>query len=255
MTAEAHKAAETALQLDPTVAAAFNALACVRGSHDWEWEESERLYREAIRLNPGYAIAHQWLGGDNLAVRGRLEEAHAELDIACRLDPLSGIIRESKGLAFLYERDYERALEVYREVLELDPYYYRIHSAIGRALAQSGRYAEAIHHLELARVRCGEPPNVLAVLGQTYAWQGKITEARAILSRLSQLAAQQPVSPASFALIHIGLGEKEQALNLLERALNERNWRVITLKVHPAYDPLRGEPRYQALLKKIGLSD
>ncbi len=250
----AKAAATRAIQLDPNLAEAYPSLAMIRSLFDWEWEEAEALYRKAIALNPGYATAHHWISVDLLAMLGRFQEAAAEIEIALGLDPLSSILYEGRAFIFLLQRDYEAALRGYREILEFDPTFYKAYTSMGRAYAQMGRYPEALSMLEKGRSLGGDIPNILAAMGQVFASAGDHAAARGILAQLAARSADRHVPSTSFAVVHLGLGENEQALDWLEKGCGQRELPLAALKVHPLYDPLRGTPRFQALLQRMRLA-
>ncbi len=249
----AKAAARRALELDPLLAEAYTPLAFLRSNYDWEWREAERLYRRAIEINPGCATARHWFGLDFLASLGRWDEAGEEVEIARRLDPLSAIILQGKGYLFFLRRQYEEAIRWYEELLELDPFFARAFSAIGRALTHLGRYAEAIEMYKKAESLLGQVPNVLGALGQTYGLAGMEDSARSALAELTELSQHCYVPATCFAVIHIGLGEYELALKLLNMGAERRDLSLAPLKVHPAYDSLRAHPGFQALLRRLGL--
>jgi len=249
----AETAARKALRIDPTLAEAHASLALIRSSYYWEWAEAEEHYLRAIDLNPGYATAHHWFSVDHLAMLGRMDEAMVEIEIAQQLDPLSPILREGRGFLFMLSRRYDEAIEEYRQMLELDCFFYKAFTAMGRAYTQKGMYEEAITMLQKGRSLSGDIPNILGALGQTYALASRPAEARRLFEELSELAKRRHVPSSCFALIHLGLGEKERALEWLEGGCQRRELPMVALKVHPAYDDLRGESRFQALLGKIGI--
>ena len=250
----AESAARKALELDPTLAEAHASLALILSNYHWKWAEAEEHYLRAIELNPGYATAHHWFSVDHLAVLGRMDEAREEIEIAQQLDPLSTIIREGKGFLLMLSGRYDEAIEEYRQMLELDSFFYKAFTAMGRAYTQKGMYGEAIAMLQKGRSLCGEIPNILGALGQTYGLAGRPADARRLLEELSELSAQRHVPCTCFALIHLGLGEKDEALQRLESGLKNHESPLVGLKVHPAYNDLRGEPRFHALLRHIGLA-
>jgi TolB-like protein/tetratricopeptide (TPR) repeat protein len=247
----ARSAAEKALALDPESGEAHVSLAFLKAQFDWQWAEAESLYRRAIVLNPGYSRAHHWFGGDFLAVLGRFDEALSEVRLARHLDPLSLMINESCGYVQMLRRDFTSALEEYQQVVALDPMFYRLYSSIGRVLNLMGRNGEAIAAYERARTLGGDAPRVLSGLGQTLAQAGFTWEARALLDQLHAMASQQWVSLACFAIVHLGLGEHDAALDYLEAACDKRELAVTSLIVHPLYDSLRSEPRFQRLLGRM----
>ncbi|MDQ2948500.1 MAG: tetratricopeptide repeat protein [Acidobacteriota bacterium] len=203
-------------------------------------------------MNPGYATARQWFGVDYLALLGRTEEAIAQVEIACQLDPLSAIILEGRAFLKLLSRDYDGALKCHLEELNLDPFFYKTHRSIGRVYTQQGKYDQAIEMFEKARKLNGDTPNVLGALGQACGLAGRKSEARRLVAQLTQLSATRYVPSTSFAIAHLGLGDKDRALDWLERVCDQRELPVTTLNVHPVYDPLRNEPAFQALLRRIG---
>ena len=247
----ARDAAEKALALDPNLAEAVTSLAFVRGCHDWEWEEAEKLYRRAIALNPSYATAHHWYGSDYLTALGRFDEAATELETAVALDPLSSIILDSRAYVSLVSRDYEDAERRHRHVVQHDPVFYKGWSALGRVYTQMGKFTEAEAMFQKARALAGDFPKILGGLGQMYGLAGRAEEARELLRKLESISRTQYVGPSAFALIHLGLGEREAALQWLERAVVEREQAVTWLKVHPAWDALRSEPRFQAIVERV----
>ncbi|MBV9505127.1 MAG: tetratricopeptide repeat protein [Acidobacteriia bacterium] len=251
---KARAAAARAIELDPNLAEAYPALALIRSQYEWQWEAAEMLYRKAIALNPGYSTPRHWLGTDHLANLGRMEEAAAEIEIALELDPLSSIIHEGRGYLHMLNREYEQAIYCYQKILEFDPNFYKAYSATGRALALMGRYKEALAMLEKARSLAGEVLSMLAAMGQVFALSGDTDSARGVLARLTARSREIYVPSTCFAMVHMGLGEREQALAWLEKGCEQRELTVASLKVHPVYDPLRPEPRFQALLRKLRLA-
>lgn len=248
---KAKAAAARAIALEPGLAEAHVSLAFIRGLYDREWEDAELLYQEAIALNPGYATAHHWLATDHYAMLGRFEEARAEIEIALQLDPLSGILREGQGFLLTVERRYEEALAAYRRIIQDDPSFYKAYTSAGRVYAQMGQYQEALDMLQKGRSLAGDVPNILAAMGQVSALAGDVPGARARLQELEEMAKQRYVPSTCFAIVNLGLGDKPRALEWLETACDQKELPLVALKVHPVYDPLRGEPRFEALLKRL----
>jgi len=250
---KARAAAERALELDPHSAEANVSLAFVRSLFEWRWEEAETLYRTAIALNPGYSRARHWFGLDFLGLLGRCQDALSEVRAAHDLDPLSMIIREGLGNVHMFCRDYPRAVSVHREVIDMDPGFYKGYSSLGRVFSLMGKYDLAIAALERARKLGGESPSILSALGGVLGLAGRTEEAHAMLQELTELSQTRWVPASRFAILHLGLGDHATALNFLETATDQRELPVTALKVHPLYDPLRSEPRFQRLLERIGL--
>ena len=248
---KAKAAAEAALALDPGLAEAYPSLAWVRSWYDWEWDDAEALYRKGIALNPGYAMVHHWLGTDLLAMLGRFDEAVAETDLAVDLDPLSSIIYDSRALVSIVRRDYEDAVRWCRRVLEFDPTFYKAYTTLGRTYALLGNYSEALAMLEKGREIAGDMNSILAAMGEVLARSGNAEAARAIRGGLAARAQTQYVPLTSFAILHIGLGEHEQALSCLERACERRDLPLVSINTHPVYDDLRGHPRFEGLLRRM----
>jgi len=251
---KARAAAERALELDPQSAEANVSLAFVLSSFEWRWKEAEVLYRTAIAANPGYSRARHWYGVDFLALLGRCEEGLAEVRAAYDLDPLSMIIREGVGYTHMICRDYPRAVAVYREITDMDPDFFKGYSSLGRVLSLMGKYDLALASLERSRQLGGDVPSILAATGEVLARIGRVEEARAFLQQLTEMSQTGWVPASCFAVLHLGLGDYPAALTFLETATDRREFSVTALKVHPLYDPLRSEPRFQRLLERVGLN-
>ena len=250
----AKAAASRAVELDPELAEAYTSLASIRAAYDREWQDAERLYLRAIALNPGYATAHHWYGVDFCANLGRFDQAAAELEIAGQLDPLSPIIREGSAFLHLLRRDYDKAVRAYQELAEFAPSFYKAYTSLGRAYAQQGKYLDAIAMLEKGRTMAGNIPNILAAMGQVYGLAGEPGRAREMIGKLSGLAQRTYVPATVYAVVHLGLGENERALDWLEKGCDQRDTPLIAVKVHPLYDPLRAYPRFQSLLERLRLA-
>jgi serine/threonine-protein kinase len=248
---KARESATRAIALDPNSAEAHCSLGLIRGVYDWQWQESEQLFVRAIELNPGYSTAHHWLSVDCLAMVGRLEEACVELEIARQLDPLSSIIREGQAFLKLLARDYESAAEGYRALIAEDPDFYKGYTGLGRAYAQQGNYLDALRMLDQGRAMAGDIPNILAAMGQVYALGGEPTRAREILGQLERIARAAYIPSSAFAIVHIGLGEYDKALDWLERGVTLHDPPLSALNTHPVYDPLRSHPRFPAILRAL----
>ena len=244
-------AATRAIELDAGLAEAYPSMAVIRAHWDREWADSERLYRKAIALNPGYATAHHWLSTDFLALVGRLDEGLAEIEIALELDPLSSIIRDGRVSFSIMLRRYDEAVRGYQELIEFDPTFYKAYTQMGRAYAQLGRYSEALAMLQKGRSLAGDVPNVMAAIGQVFGLSGDEASARGVLAQLTARAQDRYIPCTCFALVHLGLGEKERALEWLEKGCEQRDLPMAMAKVHPIYDPLRGEPRFQNILRTM----
>jgi len=250
--ARASEAARRALSLDETLAEAHASLASVLYRYDWNWEEAERHFKRAIELKPDYAPAHQWYSAMLIAL-GRFDEAHAEVQRAHELEPFSLTISSDLGRHLYYARRYEEALAAHRRTLETDRNFARAHIETASVLAQTGRASEAVE--EFRRALAPDPENVSALSGLGYAYgaAGRREEARKVAEQLKEQAGRRYVSPYHLAVVYAGTGEHALALEQLEKAAAERyNW-LAFIAVEPQFDALRSDPRFAALVKRIGL--
>jgi adenylate cyclase len=248
---KAKAAAEKALQLDDSLAEAHASLAFINWEYDFDWAGGESEYRRAIGLNPNYAEAHHQYGF-LLAFRGRFDESLAEMKRASELDPLSAGITSDVGLPLALQANYQAAREQARKALELDPNFYLAHCGLGWADIEAGKLSEAIPEIEKARVT-DSPAFVAGWLGYAYAATGERTRAEALIAELNQMSSQGFVSPFCTAIIYLGLGDKELALEGLEKAYEVRSQWLTQLKVDRVFDPLRSDPRFIELLRKVHL--
>jgi eukaryotic-like serine/threonine-protein kinase len=241
-------AAMRAIERDSLLGEAHLSLALVKMAYDFDWPGSEVEFHRAIELNPGFAWAHFWFGR-YLAFMGRFEEAAAELERAKQLDPLSPFISIEVGLPPMLMRQYDKALENARNVVEANPSFYFAHYVLGDQYIQKGDYARAITEFQAA-LRLDDSPVILAGLGKAYAAAGDTTKANSIVRDLS---ARPYPPPYDIALIYCVMGMKGQAVQWLEKAYEDRNEELIWLKEDPRVDPLRSDPRFVSLIKKLGL--
>jgi TolB-like protein/Tfp pilus assembly protein PilF len=248
---QAHAAATKALEIDEGLAEAHATLAYER-MYSWDWRTSEREFRRALELNPNYATGHFWFAA-HLAARGRLQDALAHAREAQKLDPVSPIV--AAGVAWMHHlaRDFDGEAEQARRSLELDPNFMIGFFRLGLGLAHRGRYPEATEALRSAVRLSGESPGLVAELGYVSARAGDATAAREAITALEKASPRRYISPYYLALVHLGLGEKEAAWRWLEKAYEERAWGLTFLKVEPALDPLRDDPRFAGLTRRIGL--
>lgn len=248
----ARRAACRALEICPTLSEAYTSLGFILCFHDWNWAEGEDHYRRSIELNPGYVTARHWYACDYLAIRGRFAEAAREILIARQLDPLDAAVEDSCCFLKLLQRRFAEAEQGYRQLIRKAPEFHKSYAGLGRTLGFLGRYAEAVESLEKARSVAGDIPSLMGALGQTHAVHGNKVAARRMLKSLEDMAKRRHVASTCFALIHAGLGENEEALDWLERGAARRELGVSAANVHPAYDALRSEPRFQRLLERMG---
>jgi TolB-like protein len=244
---KARVAAQRALALDATLAEAHASLALIAMNYDWDWSEADRQYRIAIDLSPNYPVAHAWYG-EYLAFMGRFAEGIAHNARAQELDPLSLIISTDGGKIFVLARQYDRAIAQLEQTLEMDPHYMMAHVFLARALLGAGRAADAVSVIEAA-----EPDQVvLAIRGVAYKAAGRPDRTRAILDHLRTQSRDTYVSPTYLAVLEGALGLIDDAFASLDRMCNERATGPIGLKTEELYDPIRNDPRFAALLRRVG---
>jgi serine/threonine protein kinase/tetratricopeptide (TPR) repeat protein len=251
---KAKTAAKRALEMDDALAQANASLGWISVNYDWDWSTGESKYKQAIELNPSYATVHQWYA-EYLSYMGRHDESIAEAKRALELDPLSIIINTDLGQVLYYARQYDRAIEQLQKTLELDPDFVIAHFFLASLYVQQKMYDKAIAEVQKAMDLSRKDDSlIVAQLGTIYSYSGWKDEARKVLHKLRQLSKQKYVSPFYSALIYMGLGQKDQTFEWLERAYEKRDHWLETLKVHPMLDSLRSDPRFIALLKKMGLA-
>jgi tetratricopeptide (TPR) repeat protein len=248
----ARAAATRALTLDETLAEAHVSLAMVRKEYDWDWPGAGRAYERALELNPNYAVAHQWYG-EYLAAVGRHREAIAALQRAIDLDPLSLIIQATLGRhGYYFARQYDQAIAQLQKTLDMDDTFWVARLWLGWTYANVGRLPEALAELQTAR-RLDNNLEIVGALGYAYGRAGQRLEAQQVLDDLQQLSRTRYVSPMLGALIAVGLGEHERAFAWLEQAYADRAQMLSELKAEPVFDPLRGDPRFADLMRRVGL--
>ncbi len=251
LVARARAAARRALALDSTLAEAHAALALIVQNHDWDWQAAEREFRQAIALNPNYATAHHWYA-EHLMWRGRFDEALQESERALLLDPLSLIIAADNGAILYYARQYDRAIRRFRSVRAVDPTLSRAHLLVS-VYADHGMLDQALAEEERWRPVVPAPIHWSA-LAYIYGRNGRTEEARHAIQELARTSKGEPLQARVFAWSYAGLGDREQTLAWLEKAYAEHSGELVTLKVSPAYDFLRTDPRFQQLLERVGLA-
>ncbi len=249
----AKAAALRAVDLAPNLADAHASLGLIAAVYEWNWDEAGKRFRKAIALNPGYVSARHWYACDYLALLGRVEEALEMLGIAIGLDPLSHVLHEGRAYLLLLARRYDDCIEACAEVAELDPHFYKAYSNMARAHVHKGMFREGLALYEKARQLIGNIPPLLGAMGHAHGLAGNREEARRLLGELKEMAKQRHVPASAFAMVHIGLGDCDAALSVLEEGVARRQPPLAALNVHPGYDPLRDDPRFARLVERIGL--
>jgi tetratricopeptide (TPR) repeat protein len=245
----AETAVRKALELDESLAEAHLALANLK-VNAWDWNIAEQEYQRAMELNPNLADAHRWYS-TYLTVKGRHEQAIAEGKRARELDPLSLTVSADLGFAILFARHYDEAIESLKKTLELDQNLTQALIYLGYAYAAKGMYVEAIAKYQAAIKLNEDSSSTQIYLGAAYAKAGERGKAQAILKRLQ--TSNTYVSPGELPVLYIALDEKEQAFASLEKAYAGHDLQLQWLGVDPSFDSLRSDPRFQDLLRRVGL--
>jgi eukaryotic-like serine/threonine-protein kinase len=242
-----------AVKLDDTLAQAHTALAGIRFYGDWDWPGAENEFKRALGLNPNDAETHRIYSSYLLGL-ARFDEALLEVRRAQQLDPLSLYTNVNAGWTFYFVRQYDRAIEQCQQALELDANSDGAHACLGQSYRAKGMREQSISESERAVALSGGAPPRVVGLARAYAESGKRTEAKKLLNELHERAQHGYVSPYYFAMIYTALGEPQQALTALDQSYAERDRYLTWLKVDDAFDPLRKEPRFQDLLRRIGFT-
>ena len=248
----AEELANKALEIDSTLAEALTIRASIKRSYYWDWEGAERDYKQALELDPSSSLTHG-LYAFWMTVMGRHEEAISLARRALQLDPSSLVQRMLLQSAFYSARRYDEAAEQAHRALEIDPTYIPAYSALDGIYESTGSYQEAVAaRQESMRLR-GVSEDKIAAFLAAYATSGKDGYWRWILDDRTERAKQEYVTPTSFAANHANLGEKDQAFEWLEKAYEERRGQLIFLKSDNRWDPLRDDPRFTDLLRRMNL--
>jgi TolB-like protein/tetratricopeptide (TPR) repeat protein len=248
---QARAAAKKALELDNTLAEAHASFGRILSGYDYDFDRAIAEFERAIQLNPNYATSYHWISNGPLTARGEFDRAITEGKRAVELDPLSMIDNADLGQIYFYARRYDEAISQVGKAIEIDPHSYIAHYYLGQIYQLQGHLTEAIAEYQKA-VELDDDPEALAFLGQAQARIGQHDKAQEILSRMTQEAKSRYVSAYSFALMFIALGDKERAIDALERAYREGAANdIITIRVDPMLEDLRGQPRFEALAEKI----
>jgi TolB-like protein/Tfp pilus assembly protein PilF len=247
-------AALRALELDHTLAETHALLGMFRKELDYNWPEVQREMALALELDPASPVVRFRYALSGLMPQARLDEAIAQLERALESDPLSQMVRMWLGEMLYLAGRYEQAREECRRMTELDPNYFLIYFELGEIGCEQGAFEDAIAALRKGAALSGNAPLVLGWLGMTLARSGNAAGAREVLAGLHAAATQVYVLPTSFAWIHLGLGEIDEAFQWMERAIEERDPIIVPIKSYAFLDPLRSDPRFTALLCKMNLA-
>ncbi len=248
---QAKAAALRALEIDDSLAEAHTALGFYLSNYEWDRDGSEKEYRRAVELKPNYATAHHWLGADLSNVK-RFDDSLIEYKRAEELDPLSPIIGTNLGDMLVYARRYDEAIAQYKRTLVRNPNFPYAHLALARAYATKGMYPEAIAEARTS-IELNSGSSAKGFLGLWLAKSGKREETVKLLGELKQESTRNYVQSLTFALIYLALGDKEEALNHLEKHMWSRAETASSYAVEPELDELRSEPRFKEMLKRMNL--
>jgi tetratricopeptide (TPR) repeat protein len=249
---QAMAAARKALEIDESLAEAHASLSFCLIWFDWDWANGEKEAKRAVTLNPNSSFAHLAYG-HVLSDLGRHKEAIAEVARAKELDPVFLLVRALEGMFFHHARRDAKAIASLQSALELDPNFWITHLTLGKVYLQQRKYPEAISEFTKAKELSHGNSEAIGSIGYVNALMGDKAKAQAVLEELKTLSNQHYIPPVNIALVYNGLGDRDEALSLLERACDERDVRLTLLKVDPRWDSLRDNARFVAILKRIGL--
>jgi tetratricopeptide (TPR) repeat protein len=248
---KARDAAQRAIALDDSLSDAYVALATMSVQYDWNWSEAEKDYRRAIELNPNNALAHHSYASAYLAAVGKFPQAVAELRQAHELDPMSPITDTSLAVGLWLSGRPAEGRDQFRKTFEIAPDFVQAHYYLALLDSFSNSYPEALAELE--KIRSTDTIPATGLRGYVYARQGKRRDALQIVDDLQKISKPAYVDPVLIADIYTGLGEKDLAFNWLEKAYQQRSVGMITLKQSAIYDPIRTDPRFVDLLRRVGI--
>ena len=244
-------AAVRALELDHTLGEAHTSLAFILDGFDWDWASADREFRQGIELNPGYATAHHWYAW-HLSLLGRHRDAIAEMRKAESLDPLSLIIKSDLAELLLIAHFYDASIQQSRRTIDMDVTFSMAHNQLGQAYLQQQQYEEAIAELQKAIQWSDGNPTSMANLARAYAASGRRNDAVQLLNELKRRSSPSYSNAPEIAVIYAALGDRDQAMTWLEQGYEERFNPGVLLR--PGFDPLRSDPRFQTLARRVGLN-
>ena len=249
----ARAAAMRALELNPALGEPHATLGSIKYRYEKDWVGAEQEFKRAISLSPNYATAHQWYAL-YLAVLGRNAEAVIEVRKAQQADPLSLMVQNVAGWVLYYARQYDRAEEQLLKVVDLDPNFPPAHWTLGHVYLQNGKLQAAIDEAQKAVTLSGGAPRYIAGLACAYARAGNKLEAQKRVEALKELRKRRFVDPMTIAIVYVALGDNDQAIAWLDRAIEENSAQYLWLKAAPLFDAIRSDPRFNDLLRRVGLA-
>jgi TolB-like protein/Flp pilus assembly protein TadD len=244
--ARARESAARALSLDESLPDAHTSLGFVKMHYDWDFAGGEKEFRRANELDPGYATAHHWYAYDLVAL-GRLEDAVAEVRRAQQADPLSVIISRDVGEILMFEGRYDEAIAQCRRTLDMEPGFPLAHEVLAWSYHNQGKEKEFLEELDKSRGSSEAVPGLL------YALTGRRAEARRVLDHLLKSEPKAYGLDTAVLQLSVWVGEKDRAFAWLDRLFEERNGGLIVMRVEPLWEPIRSDPRFEALARRVGL--
>jgi TolB-like protein/DNA-binding winged helix-turn-helix (wHTH) protein/Tfp pilus assembly protein PilF len=247
---KAKAAAIRALEIDPSLAAAETSLATAKFNYDWDWAGAAEGFKKAMQLDPSYSTAYQRYSL-YLSAMGKFDDSFEQIRKARELEPLSISINTSLGWRLYLAREYDRSIAQLRDTLEMDPAYEWAHLILGQAFEQKGQFSLAIEELQKAVDLSHSSPLTLSALAHAEALSGNHAMAIKLLAELEARSKKQYVSPYYVAIVYLGLGKNDVAMNWLEKAYTDRSNGLVFLKVEPELDPVRTNPRFVTLQNRL----
>jgi TolB-like protein/Tfp pilus assembly protein PilF len=248
----AREAAKQALRGDVKNADAYCVMGNIAQSYDHDMPAAERHFLKAIDLDPANVTAHEWYGYF-LTVNNRMTEALQQTKLALELDPASPLLQDVQGEIYYYKRDFDASLQQELKTLQRSPAFLYPRIWLGSAYREKKMYKQALDEFDLVRKQSNDSPALLGLYGHALAVAGDKAEARQMLAKLEEASKTRYVPALYFAAVYTGLGDNEQTFSGLEKAFKEQNDRLVYLGVDPMADPLRGDPRFKQLMKRLGL--
>jgi len=246
-------AAASAVMLDGNSVEAHTSLAHVKSTQDWDWSGAEREFQRAISLNARYPTAHHWYAMSCLTPMGRLDEALDQMLLAQSLDPVSSIIVRDLAVIHFYRRDFDAALDQCDHTIELNPHFSLAYFTLGLIQEQRSDFDESAAAFQRAVALSPQTPRMHSALARTYALSGKRKQAVGILRKLEELARTRYVSPFEFAVIEFALEQVDVGFTWLNKAAQDRAFELLTIKVDPRFDALKADHRFASVTRQMGL--
>lgn len=246
------EAVQHALRLDPDLPEAHASLGLIHATYLWNWAEAERSFRRALELNPGCSPAGQWFG-EFLAVMGRIDDALAVIDAALVHDPMSPAILSTRAFVLWMARRFDEAVDQAEAVLDIDPAYPMALIRLGAAHAGKGDWGHATRAFRRAAAAAPDLPACYGLLGYAQGRAGNRPQALAALEKLTRMRQSRYVPAFTFGMVHLGLGEMDRAIRCIEDEYHSRGWFLVLLNQAPHFDPLRGTPRFDAIVRRMKL--